>query len=172
SPPKPSQQQVATLISNLSSIAWLLNLRGDDIPFNPVFHSYLFVGLDNATLFIDPEKTKGQVEAYLQSIGVAIRDYNDLWTFLRRKEWGEGNVIISPQTPYAICLMLTSFRYTVLPSYIEERKAIKNETEIRGLRNAYLRDGAAYVRWLAWLDEKMQQGYEITEYEAAWRLTE
>ncbi|KAJ2984226.1 hypothetical protein NUW54_g10552 [Trametes sanguinea] len=69
-------------------------------------------------------------------------------------------------------LMLTSFRYTVLPSYVEERKAIKNETEIRGLRNAYLRDGAAYVRWLAWLDEKMQQGYEITEYEAAWRLTE
>ncbi|KAJ2967054.1 hypothetical protein NUW54_g13624 [Trametes sanguinea] len=66
----------------------------------------------------------------------------------------------------------TSFRYTVLPSYVEERKAIKNETEIRGLRNAYLRDGAAYVRWLAWLDEKMQQGYEITEYEAAWRLTE
>ncbi|KAI0737462.1 Creatinase/aminopeptidase [Daedaleopsis nitida] len=170
--PKPSQMQVATLISNLSSIAWLLNLRGDDIPFNPVFHSYLFVGQDSSTFFIEPAKVTPEVEAYLQSIGVAVRDYNDIWTFLRRKEWGEGNVIISPQTSYAICLMMTSFRYTVLPSYVEEMKAVKNDTEIQGLRNAYLRDGAAYVRWLAWLDQKLQQGYDITEYEAAWRLTE
>ena len=81
-------------------------------------------------------------------------------------------VITSPQTSYAICLTMTSFQYTVLPSYVEEMKAIKNETEIRGLRNAYLRDGAAYVRWLAWLEQKLQQGYDITEYEAAWRLTE
>ena len=76
-------------------------------------------------------------------------------------------VIISPQTSYAICLMMTSFRYTVLPSYVEEMKAVKNETEIRGLRNAYLRDSAAYVCWLAWLEQKLQQGYDITEYEAA-----
>lgn len=68
--------------------------------------------------------------------------------------------------------MMTSFRYTVLPSYVEQIKAIKNEKEIAGLRNAYLRDGAAYVRWLAWLEYKMQQGYDITEYEAAFRLTE
>ncbi|KAJ8463240.1 hypothetical protein ONZ51_g10388 [Trametes cubensis] len=172
SEPKPSQIQTATLLSNLSCIAWLLNLRGDDIPFNPVFHSYLFVGLESATLFIEPAKITPEVQAYLETINVVIRDYNDIWTFLRRKEWGEGNVIISPETSYAICLMLTSFRYTVLPNYVEELKAVKNEVEIRGLRNAYLRDGAAYVRWLAWLDEKMQQGYDITEYEAAWRLTE
>ncbi len=68
--------------------------------------------------------------------------------------------------------MMTSFRYTVLPSYVEEIKAVKNEVEIAGLRDAYLRDGIAYVRWLAWLEEKLQQGYDITEYEAAWRLTE
>ena len=74
------------------AIAWLLNLRGDDIPFNPVFHSYLFVGLESATLFIESAKVTPDVEGYLQSIGVAIRDYNDIWTFLRRKEWGEGNV--------------------------------------------------------------------------------
>ncbi|EJF65620.1 Creatinase/aminopeptidase [Dichomitus squalens] len=172
SEPKPSQMQVATLISNLSSIAWMLNLRGDDIPFNPVFHSYLFVGLDSAVLFIEEAKLTDEVKGYLTSISVTWRDYNDLWTFLRRKEWGEGNVIIPPQTSYAICLMMTSFRYTVLPSYVDEMKAVKNDVEINGLRNAYLRDGAAYVRWLAWLEQKLQQGYDITEYEAAWRLTE
>ena len=68
--------------------------------------------------------------------------------------------------------MMTSFRYSVRPSWVEEQKAIKNDKEIAGLRNAYLRDGAAYVRWLAWLEYKMSQGYDITEYEAAFRLTE
>jgi Xaa-Pro aminopeptidase len=68
--------------------------------------------------------------------------------------------------------MLTHLRYTVAPSFIDEMKGVKNNVEIEGLRHAYLRDGAAFVRWLAWLEEKMSQGYEITEYEAAFRLTE
>lgn len=68
--------------------------------------------------------------------------------------------------------MLTHLRYTVAPPFVEEMKAVKNSKEIDGLRHAYMRDGAAFVRWLAWLEEKMSQGYEITEYEAAWRLTE
>lgn len=63
-------------------------------------------------------------------------------------------------------------RYTVLPSYVDQTKAVKNQVEIQGLRNAYLRDGIAFVRFLAWLEQKIQQGFEITEYEAAWRLTE
>lgn len=68
--------------------------------------------------------------------------------------------------------MLTSFRYTLLPSYVDDVKAVKNSVELEGLRHAYIRDGAAYVRWLAWIEQKMLQGYDITEYEAAWRLTE
>ena len=51
--------------------------------------------------------------------------------------------------------MLTSYHYTVTPSIIEEWKAIKNEAEIAGMRAAYIRDGVAYVKWLAWLDFKM-----------------
>ena len=70
----------------------MLNLCGDDIPFNPVIHSYLFVGLDSATVFVKEVKLTEEVKNYLQSIGITWRDYNDLWTFLRRKEWGEGNV--------------------------------------------------------------------------------
>lgn len=153
-------------------IAYLLNLRGDDIPFNPVFHSYLFISAEKAILFIEPAKVEKSVDEYLQSIGVERREYNDIWTFLRKKEWGEGKIIISPQTSYVISLMLTSFRYTILPSIVDEMKAIKNEVELNGMRDAYLRDGVAYVRWLAWLEGKMSEGYDITEYEAAWRLTE
>ncbi|KIP06111.1 hypothetical protein PHLGIDRAFT_73161 [Phlebiopsis gigantea 11061_1 CR5-6] len=166
----PPQMQTGMLISNLAS--WMLNLRGDDIPFNPVFHAYLFVSQQQTILFIEPAKASDSVDEYLKSIDVERRDYNDVWPFLRRKEWGEGKVIITPQTSYAISLMLTSYRYTVLPSVIEEWKAVKSQIELEGMKAAYLRDGVAFVRWLAWLEYKVGQGYDITEYEAAWRLTE
>jgi Xaa-Pro aminopeptidase len=81
-------------------------------------------------------------------------------------------VIISPRTSYAISLTLTYYRYTIAPSVIEEMMSVKNEVEIEGLKRAYLRDGACYVQFLAWLDEKMSKGLQITEWEAAWRLTE
>ena len=156
-----------------------------------MFQSYLVITLDKAILFIDPAKLTDDVEGYLKAVGVDTREYNDLWSYLRKREWGEGKVcfrihllsshvpdsrfckvIIAPETSYAISLMLTHFRYTVMPSYISSMKAIKNDTEIDGMRRAYLRDGASFVRFLAWLEDKLFKGYEITEYEAAFRLTE
>lgn len=55
-------------------------------------------------------------------------------------------VIISPQASHAISLMFTHFRYTVSPSFVEKMMALKNETELEGLRRAYVRDGVAFVR--------------------------
>jgi Xaa-Pro aminopeptidase len=68
--------------------------------------------------------------------------------------------------------MLTNFRYTVVPPYVDEIQAIKNAVELEGQRRAYLRDGVAFVRWLAWIEQKYSQGFEITEYQAAFRLNE
>lgn len=156
-----------------------------------MFQSYLVITADKATLFIDSAKLTDDVEDYLKAVGVDTREYNDLWSYLRKREWGDGKVsfptrllvsrdpdtsfrkvIISPETSYAVALMLTHFRYTVLPSYVNSMKAIKNDTEIDGMRRAYLRDGASFVKFLAWLEDKLARGYEITEYEAAFRLTE
>lgn len=171
-PPTPAQMHVGTLITSLSNIAWLLNLRGGDIPFNPLFQSYLYLGLERAILFTDSAKISDDVTVYLSSLKIEKKEYNDLWAFLRRREWGEGKVLISPMTSYAISLMLTHFRYTVIPSPIEHLKAIKNNIEVEGMRRAYIRDGVSFVRWFAWLENKLAEGYEITEYEAAFRLTE
>jgi Xaa-Pro aminopeptidase len=70
----------------------VLNLRGNDIPFNPLFQAYFFVGQEQATLFVDKGKVNEDIGEYLKSVGVEVREYNDLWTFLRRREWGEGKV--------------------------------------------------------------------------------
>ncbi|KAJ3986968.1 hypothetical protein F5890DRAFT_907391 [Lentinula detonsa] len=76
--PKPSQINIATLISSLDAIAWLLNMRGSDIPYNPLFHAYLFVSLDSAVLFLEKSKVSNDVAAYLHSIGVERKDYTDV----------------------------------------------------------------------------------------------
>ena len=98
----------ADILILLCFAAYVLNLRGEDVPFNPVFHSYLFVGLESAILFIEDSKLTEEVKGYLTSIGVTWRDYNDLWTFLRRKEWGEGNVRLFPDTAFISDLILLS----------------------------------------------------------------
>ncbi|KAG8214168.1 Creatinase aminopeptidase [Butyriboletus roseoflavus] len=172
SPPTAAQMHVGTLITSLSNIAYLLNLRGSDIPFNPLFYAYLFISPDRVILFLDASKLTDDTEDYLRSLRVVRREYNDIWPFLRRREWGEGKLLLCPETSYSISLMLTHFRYTVVPPYVDNMKAVKNEVELDGLRRAYLRDGASYVKWLAWLEHKIYQGYDITEWEAAWRLTE
>ena len=161
-----AQTHVATLVTSLSCIgllfyhfhfhnrvliiafpAYTLNLRGSDIPYNPLFHSYLFISLDKSYLFVESAKLHPDVIAYLNTIDVEQRNYTDLWPFLRRRLWGEGKVLIAPQTSYAISLMLTHVRYTVAPSYIEMMMSVKNETEIDGMKRAYLRDGVSYVRF-------------------------
>ena len=70
----------------------MLNLRGQDIPFNPLFHAYLYIGLDQVVLFTEGAKVTSVVSDYLKDLGVERKEYNDLWTFLRRREWGEGKV--------------------------------------------------------------------------------
>ena len=149
------------------------------------------ITLDKVILFIDPAQLTDDVGDYLKALSVDTREYNDLWSYLRKREWGEGRVsfllhfpisrllnawllkvIIAPESLYAIALMLTSFRYTVMPSFVNSMKAIKNNTEIDGMRRAYFRDSASFIRFFAWLEHKFSEGYDITEYEAAFRLTE
>jgi Xaa-Pro aminopeptidase len=120
-----------------------------------LFHTYLSIGLERTVLFTDGEKVDDEVKGYLQNLSVERKEYNDLWNFLRCREWGEGKVgpfarlsfflsgtdsqiLISPQTSYAISLMLTHFRYTVVPPILDEIMAIKNSVELDGLRQAYL----------------------------------
>ncbi|KXN87696.1 putative Xaa-Pro aminopeptidase P [Leucoagaricus sp. SymC.cos] len=149
-----------------------LNLRGIDIPFSPLFYAYLYIGLDKPILFLDSSQADDAVTSYLEKMNVERRSYTDLWPFLRKREWGEGKLLIPPSTSYAISLRLTHFRYTLAPNRVEYVMALKNETELEGLRRAYIRDGVAFVQFLAWLDNKLNSGYDITEWEAAWRIKE
>ncbi|THU90873.1 Creatinase/aminopeptidase [Dendrothele bispora CBS 962.96] len=172
--PKPSQIARATLITHLPSIAYLLNLRGSDIPYNPLFHAFLYVGLQKTVLFLESFKSNDQVTEYLSSLGIERRDYTEIWNFLRKRDWdfSEGKIIITPDTSYTISLVISHMRCMVLQSFVEEMMGRKNKTELDGLRRAYLRDGVAFTQFLAWLETKLSDGYDITEWEASHRLNE
>jgi hypothetical protein len=168
----PHERITALFVSSLSGVAHTLNLRGSDVPYNPVFTAYLLVAQDRTVLFIDLDKVSAEVRRYLHDCGVSLRAYADVWTYLRNKEWGDGRIAIAPSTPYAVSLILGSARYVVLPPFVDEQKAVKNATEIAGFRSAYVKDGAAMCRWFAWLDQKFRQGYEVTEWEASEKLND
>lgn len=166
--PDANHKHVGTLITNLSCIAYVLNLRGTDIKYNPLFMAYLYIGLDKTVLFVDSAKVPEDVASYLSALGVDRKEYNDIWTWLRKREWGGvGKVLIAPTTTFAISLMLTNLRYTIATNKIEEMMCLKNEIEIEGLRRAYIRDGVSWVKFLASLEHKIVDGnYSVTEYEA------
>ena len=106
--------------------AYVLNLRGQDIPHNPLFHAYLYIGLQRVVLFADGVKIHEDVADYLQKIGVERKEYNDLWTFLRRREWGEGKVTVTMKFPSyqdLICL-LDSYLATDLLCHLLDAHAL------------------------------------------------
>ncbi|KAG7089664.1 hypothetical protein E1B28_011324 [Marasmius oreades] len=167
-----AQGLVGTLISSLPEVAYMLNMRGSDIEFSPLFHAYLFVGMAGAIVFLDSVKVPPNVDDYLRHVDVERREYRELWEFLARREWGKGDkkVVISPQTSVTVMRALGPSSYVVLPSQVEIMKAIKNETEIEGLKRAYLRDGVCFTRFLSWLESQVTKGCQLTEWEAARKL--
>ena len=159
----------ALLVSTLDDIAWILNLRGNDVHCNPVFVAYLLVGKDSATLFADSCKISPEVKTYLDSVGVETDGYGQVGQQLG--EMTEGAVMMDPNTVNHNLFHAAQCRVVEAPSPIPAMKTIKNAVEIDGFRNAMLRDGVAMVKFLIWLEKAVERGGE-TEMSIDRKLTE
>lgn len=137
------------LVAALDDIAWVLNLRGSDVHCNPVFVAYLLIEPKKATLFIDQAKLSKEVVNYLKGEGVSVDDYNVVKKRLRY--YGEYNILADPnEINHTLYNAIECVKVDV-PSPIPAMKALKNDTEIEGFRNAMVRDGVAMVKFLYWL---------------------
>lgn len=161
------------LMAALDDIAWTLNLRGSDVHCNPVFVSYLLISSTSATLFINKKKLSAEVTDYLQAEGVGIDDYENVDKGLA--DYFEYNILLDPnEVNYALYRIVEREKRMEMveaESPVKRMKAVKNATEIAGMRHAMLRDGIAMVRFLKELDGAYGANGPWTELSVDRRLT-
>lgn len=153
----------AAVLTNLDSIAWLLNFRGSDIPCTPVALAFAVLHANGKTdLYIDKSKLSDRLGS-----DVRIYDYQDFYHF--QDGFKGRRVLLDPKTaPVQIMYNLQLVGAEVVRSddICMYSKACKNETELNGMRASHIRDGAALSEFMAWLSSRMQTK-EICELEAS-----
>ncbi|MBO6126305.1 MAG: aminopeptidase P family protein [Bacteroidaceae bacterium] len=159
-----------TVVSQLDEIAWLLNLRGTDVHCNPVFVAYVLLTQNEITLFTNPEKITPEVADYLKENNISTLPYTDITKAL--KAYKAETLLLDPNTSNwnLQASLPESCKVVEHASLIAPMKAIKNEAEIRGFRNAMIRDGVAMVKFLRWLKPAVAAGNE-TEISIDKKLT-
>jgi Xaa-Pro aminopeptidase len=160
------RKSLGFVISMLDEIAWLFNLRGNDIPYNPVFFSYAIVTQDEATLYIDSSKLSSDVQAFLEKNKVAIKPYQDIFadstalgetaTANKTDSSDKKKFLISNRASWALKRALGGDDLVEeVRSPLVDAKALKNETELEGMRACHIRDGAALIEYFAWLEDQL-----------------
>lgn len=157
------------LVSSLDDIAWVLNLRGSDVHCNPVFVSYLLIGPETATLYINKVKLQSGVEEYLCKHGVSIDDYQNVKSGVKKYE-GFSLLLDPEETSYSVFKAVGDVDVVCQTSPVPYMKAVKNDAEIKGYRSAMLKDGVAMVKFLKWLKPAVEAGGQ-TEMSVNRKLT-
>ncbi|KAG8853749.1 hypothetical protein FRB96_008003 [Tulasnella sp. 330] len=215
----------AIVVTMLDEVAWLFNLRGSDINFNPVFFAYAVITTTTSTLYIDPvqlsvvssqpnssaSSASGKSSSFTTVISsdhlpldLKIKPYTDIWTDLSTLGSNSTKVLVGSKASMKVLESIngdsaagdstasSSAAHIVsmisptpasstqgksgdaakavgilVRSPIADLKTIKNETEIYGFRACHVRDGVALARYFAWLEEVLEKGEEVSEWNAA-----
>ena len=153
--------------SALDEIAWTLNIRSNDVPHNlPVATSFLYLAPKGSVLFISEAKLTPEVNAHLKEIGVETKPYTDVVAFLKSLP-ADNKVMISGSRTSAGMAAALEGHYVKADSPIMMFKAVKNETQMIGVREAHIRDGVAMVRSIKEIKDIINSGKPLTEIEAA-----
>ena len=157
--------------SVLDDIAWLLNLRGSDIEYNPLFFSYLLVDQSSPetrlTLFINPSKVSS-ITDYLSSHNVSVQDYSEVSSYLSQLTYPV--ILDESETSLGLCSKLKQALH--VPNLIARIKNVKTPREILGFQESHKRDAVAMVKYFTWLEQKLKNNEEINEWTAALHLDE
>ncbi len=160
------------ILSALDDIAWLFNIRGKDVSYNPVVISYALVEQERATLFLDSDKLTDETKAYLASEHVTIAGYNDIYKAIAAVDVAAGVLIDGTKLNQSLYEALPAgcvVRNTMSPVF--KMKSLKNEVEMAGVRRAMIKDGVALTRFFMWLEEHVKSG-KLTEMSVDKKLYE
>ncbi|XP_018494166.1 xaa-Pro aminopeptidase 1 [Galendromus occidentalis] len=176
----------ALIVTALDETAWLFNLRGGDIEFNPVFFAYAVITMKSAHLFVDENKITAGLEKHLTlsenqspknsmdtNCGNGSVDIQPYWMFkdflTMFMQQQSGRIWVSPSSSYGIVSSIPEERRLLEESPIQLRKAVKNPIEIEGMKKAHVRDAVALIEFLDWMEKEVPKG-GVTEISAADKL--
>ena len=159
------------LLTALDQIAWLFNLRGNDVSYNPVFVAYAAITNTEALLFTDERKIDHPLAAARNEMGITIKNYTAFFDFISQMQAGTtvvmdyqtANLAVKNHIPKQVTL-------TNEPSVVNRFKSVKNNTELSGFEKAMLNDGVALTKFHMWFEKEHASGKKITEYEVVEKL--
>ena len=158
------------LIASLDDVAWLTNLRGNDIEFYPLIFSYALVTMDGMDLFMDERKLDDAAKEQLAANHISVKPYNDIYEAVKEIKAGESVMIDPMKMNYAL--------YNNIPDGVTKvehqnptilMKAMKNETELQNIRASHIKDGVAITKFMYWMKTNVGK-MKITELSAAEKL--
>ena len=164
------------LISRLDDIAWLLNLRGDDIPYNPVFFSYALFCKNSdelsVKLFINKNKVDSpEILKYLEENKIQLYDYKQIFDELENTSDDLITFLDEESTNHRIYQKIINLKKGKLnfieEDIIEDIKSVKNKVEIEGYRKANLKDSVSLIKFFSWLEEELvtKNRVDLNEYQ-------
>ena len=164
------------IVSALDEIAWLFNLRGSDIDYNPTAIAYAVIDFPQMELFIDLQKISDTDKKILEKNNVKLHEYTDFTTFLSRLDTKKTVVLNTKKTSINIYNILQIKQLNIQTDnnpygVISSLKAVKNKTEIAGFKRAMIADGVALTRFFIWLEKNINKT-KITELDASAKLHE
>lgn len=160
------------VISALDEIAYILNMRGTDITYNPVFLSYLVIGKDFAELYIDRGKLSPSVKEYLKAQNIELRNYFDIDVDLKAVHENAHVLFDSSKLNYNLYLKINPLAVKIdSKNPAELKKACKNDVELEKTKYYHKIDGAAMIKFIKWLFDNYKT-IEITELDVEQKLEE
>lgn len=159
------------LISSLDDLAWLFNLRGQDVNYNPVVLCFAIISAERATLYIETDKLSDQDKNTLKQSGVDVQAYQAIEKDLPLLTANSSILVDPKRNCFALYKLIpASVRIIQATNPSTFLKGVKNETEISNTRIAMRKDGVAITRFLKWVHENIGK-VKITEVSAAKQLS-
>ena len=160
------------LMVTLDTVAWTFNIRGNDVDFNPVAVAYAYISEKETVLFINPKKLTKEIADNLKQQGVTLADYHKIFEYVANLP-ANTTVLVTGSKINRRLLQTIPANCSIVdvPSPADLMKSKKNETELKGFRNAMLKDGLALVKFYMWMEKAVPAG-EVTEVTIEEKLKE
>jgi Xaa-Pro aminopeptidase len=156
----------AVFISALDEIAWTLNIRSSDVHCNPVATAFLYLSESTRVIFIDAAKVDDKIRAYLSEAGIDVAPYDSVSRFLALLP-ADAHVLIEPARTASTLASVIGKHAVLGASVVAMPKAVKNMTQIAGVRQAMARDGVALVKLFMEIERALAAGETVTELDVA-----